>query len=143
MNPLLLSGLFDLGKGLIDRFFPDPAQKAAATLELARMESTGELAKLASTTDLAKAQIGVNAVEAANSNWFISGWRPAVGWTCAGGLFYQVIARPILGWIMQNLFGWTLPPQLEMDTLMTVLFGMLGLGAYRTVEKVKGAEGNR
>ena len=143
MNPLLLSGLFDLGKGLIDRFFPDPVAKAAATLELARMESTGELAKLASTTDLAKAQIGVNAVEAANSNWFISGWRPAVGWTCAGGLFYQVIARPILGWIMQNLFGWTLPPQLEMDTLMTVLFGMLGLGAYRTVEKVKGAEGNR
>ena len=143
MNPLLLSGLFDLGKGLIDRFFPDPVAKAAATLELARMEQNGELAKLASTTDLAKAQIGVNAVEAANPNWFISGWRPAVGWTCAGGLFYQVIARPILGWIMQNLFGWTLPPQLEMDTLMTVLFGMLGLGAYRTVEKVKGAEGNR
>ena len=143
MNPLLLSGLFDLGKGLIDRFFPDPVAKAAATLELARMESTGELAKLASTTDLAKAQIGVNAVEASNPNWFISGWRPAVGWTCAGGLFYQVIARPILGWVMQNLFGWTLPPQLEMDTLMTVLFGMLGLGAYRTVEKVKGAEGNR
>lgn len=143
MNPLLLSGLFDLGKGLIDRFFPDPVAKAAATLELARMEQNGELAKLASTTDLAKAQIGVNAVEAANPNWFISGWRPAVGWTCAGGLFYQVIARPILGWVMQNLFGWTLPPQLEMDTLMTVLFGMLGLGAYRTVEKVKGAEGNR
>lgn len=143
MNPLLLSGLFDLGKGLIDRFFPDPVAKAAATLELARMEQNGELAKLASTTDLAKAQIGVNAVEAANPNWFISGWRPAVGWTCAGGLFYQVIARPILGWIMQNLFGWTLPPQLEMDTLMTVLFGMLGLGAYRTVEKIKGAEGNR
>jgi len=143
MNPLLLSGLFDLGKGLIDRFFPDPVAKAAATLELARMEQNGELAKLASTTDLAKAQIGVNAVEAANSNWFISGWRPAVGWTCAGGLFYQVIARPILGWVMQNLFGWTLPPQLEMDTLMTVLFGMLGLCAYRTVEKVKGAEGNR
>jgi len=143
MNPLLLSGLFDLGKGLIDRFFPDPVAKAAATLELARMESTGELAKLASTTDLAKAQIGVNAVEAANPNWFISGWRPAVGWTCAGGLFYQVIARPILGWVMQNLFGWTLPPHLEMDQLMTVLFGMLGLGAYRTVEKVKGAEGNR
>ena len=143
MNPLLLSGLFDLGKGLIDRFFPDPVAKAAATLELARMEQNGELAKLASATDLAKLQIQTNIEEAKNSNWFISGWRPAVGWTCAGGLFYQVIARPILGWVMQNLFGWTLPPQLEMDTLMTVLFGMLGLGAYRTVEKVKGAEGNR
>ena len=143
MNPLLLKGAIDFGKGLIDRFFPDPVAKAAATLELARMESTGELAKLASATDLAKLQIQTNIEEAKNPNWFISGWRPAVGWTCAGGLFYQVIARPILGWIMQNLFGWTLPPQLEMDTLMTVLFGMLGLGAYRTVEKIKGAEGNR
>ena len=143
MNPLLLKGAIDFGKGLIDRFFPDPAAKAAATLEFARMESTGELAKLASATDLAKLQIQTNIEEAKNPNWFISGWRPAVGWTCAGGLFYQVIARPILGWVMQNLFGWTLPPQLEMDTLMTVLFGMLGLGAYRTVEKVKGAEGNR
>ena len=143
MNPLLLKGAIDFGKGLIDRFLPDPAQKAAAELELARMEQTGELAKLASATDLAKLQIQTNLEEAKNANWFVSGWRPAVGWTCAGGLFYQVIARPILGWIMQNLFGWTLPPQLEMDTLMTVLFGMLGLGAYRTVEKVKGAEGNR
>jgi hypothetical protein len=143
MNPLLLKGAIDFGKGLIDRFLPDPAQKAAAELELARMEQTGELAKLALATDLAKLQIQTNIEEAKNANWFISGWRPAVGWTCAGGLFYQVIARPILGWIMQKLFGWTLPPQLEMDTLMTVLFGMLGLGGYRTVEKIKGAEGNR
>jgi hypothetical protein len=32
-----------------------------------------------------------------------------------------------------------------MDTNLTmqILIGMLGLGAYRTVEKVKGAEGNR
>ena len=43
MNPLLLSGLFDLGKGLIDRFFPDPVAKAAATLELARMEHKHEI----------------------------------------------------------------------------------------------------
>ena len=34
MSPLLLSGIFDLGKGLIDRLFPDPAAKAAAQLEL-------------------------------------------------------------------------------------------------------------
>ena len=38
MNPLLLSGLFDLGKGLIDRFFPDPAAKAAAQMELLKMQ---------------------------------------------------------------------------------------------------------
>ena len=33
MNPLLLAPLFELGKGLIDRMFPDPAAKAAAELE--------------------------------------------------------------------------------------------------------------
>jgi hypothetical protein len=143
MNPLLLSGIFDIGKNLIERFFPDPAQKAAAALELARMQQNGELAQLAADTDLAKLQIQTNIEEAKSTNWFVSGWRPAVGWTCAGGLFYQIIARPIFGWVMQNLFGWTLPPSLEMDTLMTVLFGMLGLGAMRSVEKVKNVEGNR
>ena len=60
MNPLLLSGLFDLGKGLIDRLFPDPAAKAAAQLELLKMQSAGELAHLAAETDLAKLQVQVN-----------------------------------------------------------------------------------
>jgi hypothetical protein len=138
-----IGALLDIGSKMIDKFFPDPAAAESAKLKLLEMQQNGELAQLAAATDLAKLQIQTNIEEAKNANWFVSGWRPAVGWTCAGGLFYQVIARPILGWIMQNLFGWTLPPQLEMDTLMTVLFGMLGLGAYRTVEKVKGAEGNR
>lgn len=143
MNPLILSSLFTIGQSLLDRLFPDPEKKAAAQLELLKMQQNGELAQLASTTDLAKAQIAVNAAEAATGNWFIAGWRPAVGWTCAGGLFYQIIARPILGWIMTNTLGWTQPPSLEMETLMTLLFGMLGLGGYRTIEKLKGAESNR
>lgn len=138
MNPLLLSGLFEIGKGLIARFFPDPAQAAAAQMELLKMQQNGELAQLASETTLAQAQITVNLEEAKSDSLFKSGWRPAVGWTCAGGLFYQVIARPILGWIALNLWNWTLPPSLEMDTLMTLLFGLLGLGGYRTVERIKG-----
>lgn len=143
MNPLILGEVFKIGAGLIERFFPDPALAANAKLELLRMQQTGELAQLASTTELAKAQIGVNAVEAASSSLFIAGWRPAVGWTCAGGLFYQVIAAPVLGWVAGNLLQWSAPPALEMDTLMTLLFGLLGLGGYRTIEKARGVEGNR
>jgi hypothetical protein len=75
MNPLLLSGLFDLGKGLIDRLFPDPAAKAAAQLELLKMQQAGDLAQLAADTDLAKLQIQTNIAEAAG-NWFTAGWRP-------------------------------------------------------------------
>ena len=36
-----------------------------------------------------------------------------------------------------------LAPALELSEMLPVLFGMLGLGGLRTVEKVKGAEGNR
>ena len=46
MNPLLLSGLFDLGKGLIDRLFPDPAAKAQAQLDLAKLAQEGKLADI-------------------------------------------------------------------------------------------------
>ena len=138
-----IGALLDIGGKLVDKFFPDPQQAEQAKLKLLEMQQNGELAQLAAATDLAKLQIQTNMEEAKSTNWFVSGWRPAVGWTCAGGLFYQIIARPIFGWVMQNLFGWTLPPSLEMDTLMTVLFGMLGLGAMRSVEKVKNVEGNR
>lgn len=139
MIPAMLVGpLFEVGKSLIDRLFPDPAQKQAAELELYKLQETGELARLSASTSLAQGQIETNKIEAASDSLFKSGWRPAVGWTCAGGLFYQVMGRPLLGWVAQNLWGWTMPPSLEMETLMTLLFGLLGLGAYRTVERVKG-----
>jgi hypothetical protein len=39
MNPLLLGPLFEIAHDLINRFFPDPEKKAAAQLELLRMQS--------------------------------------------------------------------------------------------------------
>jgi hypothetical protein len=77
-------------------------------------------------------------VEAANSSVWVSGWRPAAGWAAVSGLFYNVVFRPIAGWVMQQTLGWQMPPSLEIESLMTLLFGMLGLGAYRTYEKSKG-----
>jgi hypothetical protein len=29
-------------------------------------------------------------------------------------------------------------PAMDLNTLMTLLFGLLGLGGYRTIEKLKG-----
>jgi hypothetical protein len=85
-----------------------------------------------------KNQTDVNLADAGSGSFFKSGWRPAAGWTCVSALFYQFLARPLGGWIMQQLLGWQLPPSLETDTLMTLLFGLLGLGAYRTVERIRG-----
>jgi len=143
MNPLLLSGLFDLGKGLIDRLFPDPAAKAAAQLELLKMQQAGDLAQLAADTDLAKLQIQTNIAEAAG-NWFTSGWRPCIGWVCGAGLAYAALIEPFARFIAKVWFGYTGEfPVIDTTLTMQILMGMLGLGAMRSVEKVKGAEGNR
>ena len=143
MNPLLLSGLFDLGKGLIDRLFPDPAQAAAAQLELLKMQQAGDLAQLAADTDLAKLQIQTNLAEAAG-NWFTAGWRPCIGWVCGAGLAYAALIEPFARFIAKVWFGYTGEfPVIDTTLTMQILLGMLGLGAMRSVEKVKGAEGNR
>lgn len=138
MNPLLLSGIFQVAQGLLDRIFPDPEKKAAAQLELVKLQQSGELAKLAAESDLSKAQLAVNQVEAQNQSLFISGWRPAIGWICGLSLLYQFVLRP-LGAFTAAALGHALPdlPGLD-DTLWQLLFGMLGLGGLRTVEKIKG-----
>lgn len=122
---------------ILDKVLPDPQAAADAKLKMLDLAQRGELAQLQAETQLAQGQIDTNKIEAASDSLFKSGWRPAAGWTCVGGLFYQIILRPIFGWAASNLWAWSAPPSLEMDTLMTLLFGLLGLGAYRTFEKTR------
>lgn len=49
-----IGAILDIGSKLIDRFLPDPEQKAKAQYELLKMEKDGELAKMANDTELAK-----------------------------------------------------------------------------------------
>jgi len=144
MNPLLLSTLFEVGKDLIDRLFPDRVaqakERAEAEQKLMELAQSERMSARAQEVQLAIAQIEVNKLEAENPNLFVSGWRPATGWACVGGLIYQLMLRPMLGWAMENLLQWSYPPELEVETLLTLLFGLLGLGAYRTIEKIKGKD---
>lgn len=125
---------------VIDRFVPDATANAAAKNALAAAMLNGQLAQAAAETDLLKAQVGVDQAEAANTNWFVAGWRPAVGWVCVLGLLYSFVVRPLAGGVAAK-HGVPLEA-LDMGTLGTLLFGMLGLGAARTIEKIQGAAGN-
>ena len=49
-----LGAILDIGSKLIDKFFPDPEQKAKAQLELLQMQQTGELAQI--NADIAEQQ---------------------------------------------------------------------------------------
>ena len=53
---MLLDGLLGVAGKLIDKLIPDPAAKAQAQLDLAKMAQDGELARLANEADLYKTE---------------------------------------------------------------------------------------
>jgi hypothetical protein len=88
--------------------------------------------------ELAKGQLEINKAEAAHKSLFVAGWRPFVGWTCGVALAWHFVGQPLV------VFGITVAgvetpelPVFEMESLLTVLLGMLGLGGLRTFEKTK------
>lgn len=127
-----------IGGKLIDRLWPDPAQAAAAKLELLKMQQTGELAQLAADTDLMKSQAAINAAEASSGSLFVAGGRPFLIWVCGSAFASQYVIGPLASWIAALTGHPIVYPQLDMNTMMPVLLGVLGLSGMRTYEKVTG-----
>lgn len=124
---------------LIDRFIPDPAQKAAAEMELLRMAQAGEFKQIETELQLAQMQADVNKVEAASADPFTSRWRPSVGYVCAAGLAYAAIIEPCLRLLVTVGGVSAALPAVDTTLTMQLLFGLLGLGGMRTFEKSKRA----
>jgi len=124
-----VSALFEVGSKVLDRVLPDPAQQAAAKLELLKLQQNGELAQITG-------QMEINKVEAASSSLFVSGWRPSIGWVCGAGFAVQFVIGPLAEW-GSALYGHPVKfPQMDTGTMMPLLLGMLGLGGLRTAEKL-------
>lgn len=138
-----VSSIFDFAKGVLERVFPDPTQRAQATLELEKLRQSGELAKLAQDTQLLQGQIDINKVEASSTSMFIAGWRPFIGWCCGIAFVYAAIIDPIARFVALTLSYKGQFPVIDTTLMMQVLLGLLGLAGMRTLEKVKGAEANR
>ena len=130
--------LIDAARSVLDRVLPDPAQRAAAELELLRLKHEGDFEQRAAQA-LALAQVDVNKADAAGSP-MQRNWRPMIGWVCAGALAWDAIARPMISFAAV-LAGHVAPqlPSLATEQIYGLLFSLLGLGALRTVEKVRGA----
>lgn len=127
-----VSAALDVGGKLIDRLWPDPAQRDAAKLELLKLQQSGELAEMTAQTEINKA-------EAQSSSVFVAGARPFVMWVCGFAMAYVSIVEPIARFVASVCFGYTgnFP---AIDTVLTaqVLLGLLGLGGLRSFDKVKG-----
>ena len=126
-----VSAALDIGGKLIDRLWPDPNKAAEAKMKLLELQQTGELQIIAG-------QLKINETEAQHSSVFVAGWRPFVGWTCGASFALHFVAFPILNFILVTLGHVEVKLTFDMTTLLTVLGGMLGIGALRTVEKIQG-----
>ena len=83
------------------------------------------------------AQIEVNKQEAAHKSLFVAGWRPFTGWACGLALANNFIVVPYLG-----AFGVAITP-LDLEVMLPVLLGMLGLAGARSYEKRNGVARER
>ena len=72
-------------------------------------------------------------IEAGHRSIFVAGWRPAVGWICALGIGFAFIGNPLL----ERFVGGD-PVVVPLDMILELVLAMLGMGALRTVEKMKG-----
>ena len=127
----MIQALIGPATELIGKFVEDKDQKNKLAHEIATMAERH-------AQELAKGQLAINAEEAKSRNIFVAGWRPFVGWTCGLALFAHFILFPSAD-VVTAYLGYETPtyPAFDMDTLMTVLLGMLGLGGMRSFEKYK------
>lgn len=134
-----IGAILDFGGKIIDRVIPSAEAREAAKLALAQLDQNGKLAELYAETDLAKGQLEINKVEAASSSVFTSGWRPFIGWTCGFGMAYVAVIEPIARFIAKVFYHYDGAfPVIDTSLTMQVLMGILGLGAMRMGEKIKG-----
>lgn len=122
---------------IANKCIADPAERDKFQIEMAQMKAQQEAAQLAADTQLATAQTDIDKVEASSDDNFTRRWRPFIGWICGVAFAYHFILQPFLIFVFA-IFGRTIAtPSFDMNTLYTVLMGLLGLGTMRTIEKIR------
>lgn len=142
----LAKGVGSLAKDLRTAITGEEPLTAEQRARLLEQVAALEQAALAADVTQMQGQVEINKIEAGSDSLYKSGWRPAVGWVCVAGLAFTFVIKPLLPWLVQVAgipFGYVsaLPPMpdIPMGDLTILLAGMLGLGGFRTFEKVKGA----
>ena len=62
----------------------------------------------------------------------------SVGWCCVLGMAGNFLVIPMANFSLALMAIEVTVPLIDLETMMPVLMGMLGLGAMRSYEKVKG-----
>jgi hypothetical protein len=112
---------------------PDPTARARAEEEYRKALLAAAIRETAENREINKA-------EAAHRSIFVAGWRPFFGWMSGFLVLYAYFIRPLLVWA---LLVWAPDqagklPEFPLEYVWELIFGLLGIGGLRTLEKVKG-----
>lgn len=127
MSPL---DFLTIGAKLLDKVIPDKDAREKAQAELLKAAQDQSFQR-----DMAQVELNK---EEARTDPFRGGWRPFVGWTCGVAFAMHFVLFPVANFFLASMGYEQITVAFDMETLLTVLLGMLGLGGLRTVEKWKG-----
>ena len=125
--PAILGILAPILGNVLDRVLPDPEAKAKAQTEILTALMASDLA-----------QLDVNKTEAAHPSIFVAGWRPFIGWVGGVSLAYVFLLQPLSNWALAVWYPGIITPAVPTDYLFELVLAMLGMGALRSFDKVKG-----
>ena len=130
MNPI--SSIIDVVGSVINKIWPDKTEAQKAAFQMA-------LEQELTTRKIIEGQLAVNATEAKHLSVFVAGWRPMIGWICGSSFALVGVIFPILNYAMiASGKPAVVVPGLDMNLMMPILMGMLGMGAMRSYDKKQG-----
>lgn len=139
LNPI--TGIVGAVGQIVDDVWTSDEERLKADLQA--MQIGLDAAKV--DADLIKGQQDINREEAKHSSIFVAGWRPSLGWCGVAAIAYQYVLYPLLTWAWAWMQaqrwvpdGMRPPPLLDIEALMVLMTGILGLASARTFEKVRG-----
>lgn len=131
MIQALIPQLIPILGSALDKVVPDNVSKE-------RLQQEMEKALVDNANAINLETIKTNQIEAGHRSILVSGWRPAIGWSCAAGIAWLVVGAPIAQYVM-NLAGVAGEvPTIPKDLLLELTFAMLGMAGLRSFEKLKG-----
>jgi hypothetical protein len=119
-----IGSIADLAGTVINKIWPD--------------KSDQERQQLAAAVMVVQGQLDVNREEAKHPSVFTSGWRPFIGWVCGLACAWNWIGLKIALFVAAYFDNALNIQPADISEMLPVLMGMLGLGGFRTFEKING-----
>lgn len=123
--------------GILDKLIPDKEKANEAKIRMLELEQQGALQELTNIKDMSIAQAEVSKAEAQHKSLFVAGARPFLIWVGGAAMAWQYILFPMAQTYLAYTGNSIVLPSVNNEVLFELVALLLGLGGFRTYEKIK------